>query len=88
MTINARELSETTGLEIETVRAMARDGVLPGAQDETGVWIFPDEAEALVLSLAEASEDTLENLAEQLEEEALEAELEEEEDDWDDDDDD
>ena len=85
MTISARELSETTGLEIETVRAMARDGVLPGAQDETGVWIFPDETEALVLSLAEAAEDGLDELEEQLEEEeALEAELEEEEDDWDD----
>lgn len=64
-TYSTTELAEAFGIEESTVRAMARDGLLPGA-DSSGRWVFGNEAacaiEDLIDRVEAAADEDLEDI--------------------------
>ena len=76
------ELSKASGFNPNTIREMARNGLLPAISDD-GRWVFHEDCVELLTSMAEDAEDGADELQVQLED--FYSDDEDDEDDYDDD---
>ena len=65
--ITTSELSELSGYSTATIRALARDGLIPAVADEMGRWLFGEDAAEQLASMAERAEDGSDELQDELE---------------------
>ena len=65
--LTTTELSQLSGYSTATIRALARDGLIPAIPDN-GKWVFPSDAPETLASMAADAEDGADELQEELEE--------------------
>ena len=65
--LTTTDLSEMSGYSTATIRAMARDGLIPSVSDQ-GRYLFPDDAPEKLASMASEAEDGSDELQDELEE--------------------